>query len=360
MLKNKPIKFLAICNPALYKSPPLDVPTFYRQVAEDSRLDFFHLPTSHVVEKSLHPNQIQVASVKGKLSYPQLLELNSKANQWHNLESFDLVFCRTLKPFPQGYLQQLSRWEKYTRFVNSPTNKIEQIKADFLLKVARDYIPETIITDDWQEALAFWEKHQTIVAKQVNSCGGRGIFKICHQDGSFLVDNLVSGPKIFDNFAQLIQYTQGTTNQPLQLVRYLHRVNEGDKRVVVVDGEIYGAYLRRSKSGYWVNNVSADGECFLTDISELEKEAIAKTVVHYQKRGLHTLGYDFLVDDQGNWRISEINAGNIGGFARLEQLTGKPMMKKFIDWLIEFAQRHKIDFLQALANNNETAVQPTY
>ncbi|MEL6816582.1 MAG: hypothetical protein AAFP03_17500, partial [Cyanobacteria bacterium J06598_3] len=50
-------------------------------------------------------------------------------------------------------------------------------------------------------------------------------------------------------------------------------------------------------------------------------------------------GYDFLMDDDGTWRISEINAGNIGGFARLELLTGQPVMNRLIDWLIEYAQR---------------------
>lgn len=338
MLTRKKVKFLAISNPAEYKSPPLDVPTFYHQVSNDSRFDFYHLPTNNVFQKNKNSHQIEVAFVPHNLNYEQLIKLNDYANKRYKIEDFDLVFCRTLKPFPPHYLQTLSTWEKRTKFVNIPSNKIEQIEADFLLKVARDYIPETIITEDWQEALKFLEKHQIIVAKQVNSCGGRGIFKISYENDLFVIDNFLLGKKTFNDFAELIKYSQGTTNQPLQLVRYLHKVNQGDKRIVVVDGEIYGAYIRRSQTGYWVNNVSADGECFLADISESEKKAIANTVQHYQKRGLYTLGYDFLLDDEDNWRISEINVGNIGGFARLEQLTGKPVMKKFLDWLIKFAQ----------------------
>ena len=111
---------------------------------------------------------------------------------------------------------------------------------------------------------------------------------------------------------------------------------------MVVDGEIYGAYLRVSSSGHWVNNVSGDGQCILTDITPFEQEAIANTVTHYQKRGLHTLGYDFLMDDDGNWCISEINAGNIGGFARLEELTNQPVMHRFIDWLFQYSQKQSL------------------
>ena len=114
----------------------------------------------------------------------------------------------------------------------------------------------------------------------------------------------------------------------------------GRQKVIVVDGEIYGAYIRRSKSGHWVNNVSDDGECILATITLAEREAIANTVSEYQQRGLHTLGYDFLLDD-GIWRISEMNAGNIGGFARLEQLTQTPIMARLVDWLISFGDHNQ-------------------
>ena len=339
------IKLLAICEPDSYKNFSEDVPSFYYHLARNKRIDFLHLPTHEIYNNLYESALVKFAKIKHEdLTYQKFKNLNAQVNSLESLQNIDLVYCRTLKPFPPNYLERLSQWEKHTHFVNLPSKKIEQIKADFLLKVARNYIPETIVTDDWQEALTFWEKHQTIVAKQVNSCRGRGVFKISYENGSFLVDNLLLGCQLFNNFGALIKYIQGTSHQPLQLTRYLSQVIQGDKRVVVVDGEIYGAYLRRSKSGYWVNNMSGDGECILTEISELEREAITKTVVHYQQRGLHTLGYDFLLDDQGSWCISEINAGNIGGFARLEQLTGKPIMKKFIDWLITFAQQCNIKF----------------
>ena len=249
----------------------------------------------------------------------------------------DLVFCRTLKPFPLGYLSELSRWEAWTRFVNRPSTKQRQIEPDFLLKVASGFIPDALITTDWRAAQSFFERHGTIVAKQANSCGGRGVYKIWYDRG-FYVDNLLAGTQHFAQFEAVMRYLQRSP-EPLQFYRYLNRVHAGDKRVVVVDGEIYGSYLRRSKGGHWVNNVSGDGECTLADISAEEVEAIRQTVGAYQQLGLHTLGYDFLMDDDGTWRISEINAGNIGGFARLELLTGKPVMTHLVDWMIAFSRR---------------------
>ena len=172
--------------------------------------------------------------------------------------------------------------------------------------------------------------------------GGKGVFKIWYESHQFKVDNAIAGTRSFENFAAVMAYlTQGQVEPPL-FCRFLNRTDAGDKRVVVVDGEIYGSYLRRSKRGHWVNNVSIDGECTLADISTEEVAAIEATVKHYQAMGLHTLGYDFLMDDDGTWRISEINAGNIGGFARLELLSGQPMMDRLIEWMMEFAQRPSV------------------
>ena len=332
------MNILLICNPRSYQDWTLDVPKFYREISQRNDLNLFHTSPSQVMEQETLPNHILATTITDKLTHQEFLELECKPKKLYPLQQFDLVFCRTLKPFPQGYLDRLSSWEKSTRFVNSPSHKIEQITADFLLKVAKNWIPETIVTDDWQEGLAFWEKYQTIVAKQVNSCGGRGVFKIWYDQGLFQVDNFQVGLRSFENFSEVIDYVKGTTQAPLQLVRYLSQVNQGDKRIVVVDGEIYGAFIRRSKTGHWVNNVSGDGECIEAEISDFEKDAIADTVGAYQERGLHTLGYDFLQDEDGIWRISEINAGNIGGFARLEQLTQATVMTRFIDWLIYFGK----------------------
>ena len=104
-------------------------------------------------------------------------------------------------------------------------------------------------------------------------------------------------------------------------------------RVVVVDGEIYGGYLRRSADGHWVQNVSLGGGCELVPVGSTERVAIAATFQAYQRAGIHVLGYDFLRDDDGSWRLSEINAGNVGGLDRLEHLGVRGVTDRFVDWL---------------------------
>lgn len=335
------MKLLSICNPSRYDSPLLDVPIFYQRLARDRRVAFHHITTPQVFAAQLPA--VRVVPLVGELTYDDFLALENPVSNWIDLAEIDVVFCRTLKPFPTGYLDALAAWEGLTRFVNSPSRKKEQIEPSFLLDVAKGYLPEAIATAEWTQAIAFFERFQIIVAKQANSCGGRGIFKIWYQNNAFQVDNVLMGTRSFSQFSEVMEYLQGGRTEPIQFCRYLHRTDAGDKRIVVVDGEIYGSYLRRSRSGHWVNNVSRDGECTLAEIADEEVEAINKTVGRYRELGLHTLGYDFLLDDDGTWRISEINAGNVGGFARLELLTGQPIMDRLIGWLLEYSQRPQLN-----------------
>ena len=334
------MKLLCICEPSHYNRPALEIPIFYQRVAQDQRVDFFHTSVDNVLKYENDSGKIKVVSVPADLNYEKFLNLNSQTEIEYNLENFDLVFCRTLKPFPPGYLDKLRSWEKSTSFVNSPTGIQQQISPEFLLKSA-DYTPPIIVTKDSKEAEDFLIKHHTIVAKQSNSCGGKGVFRIVQKDDLFEIDNLLKNTKELFSFPEVIDYVSDTSNEPIQFMKYLSGVTAGDKRIVVVDGEIYGAYIRRSQSGHWVNNVSGDGECHLATISDEEKRAVNNTVSHYRNLGLFTLGYDFLLDKKDTWRISEINAGNIGGFARLEMLTGKPILYQFITWLIDFAADKK-------------------
>ncbi|MFK8184867.1 MAG: RimK family alpha-L-glutamate ligase [Phormidesmis sp.] len=339
------MKLLSLCDPTQYKRPPLDVPAFYQKLASDKRVTFYHMPAPDVTAVGELLPDVRAIATPNSLTYNEFVTLGNSTSQTLSLEDIDLVFCRTLKPYAPTYLNKLSQWENFTQFVNSPSSKQRQMAANFLLSIAESYMPETIVTARCDEAHQFFEQHQVIVAKTENSTGGRGVFKIYYENGQYCVDNILTGIGTFANFSKVMGFLQSDcvsgSCEAIQFSRYLPNTLAGDKRVVVVDGEIYGSYLRKSKSGHWVNNVSADGTCTLADISANEREAIAQTVGHYQQMGLHTLGYDFLMDDDGTWRISEINAGNIGGFARLEQLTGEPVMNRLIDWLLAFANAHR-------------------
>jgi len=123
--------------------------------------------------------------------------------------------------------------------------------------------------------------------------------------------------------------TKGSSEQVL-LMSYLPRVTEGDRRLVVMDGEIFGTYIRRSKSGHWVQNMSFGSTCEIMPITEEDRRMVEATAPYYQQAGIRLLGYDLLLDNSGTWKIIEINAGNIGGLFRLEYLGIPGITDRFI------------------------------
>lgn len=326
------MKLLCICDPNLYPKPTMDVPTLYQKLAKDSRVELFHVP----VENVIYPDRVSVIPVDQTLDYEGFTQLSQQTAEMRSLSDFDLVFCRRLKPFPAGYLELLSQWETQITFINSPSGKIEQIKQNFFPQVAKAWSPDHLVTDQVEPLREFLDRHHTIVAKRANSCGGRGVFKLWRQDNLIYLNHLNYSQRSFSQLDEALAFLLEEQTEPILFVRYLQNVTAGDKRIVVVDGEIYGAYLRKSPQGHWVNNVSAGGDCILSEVSLSEKVAIEQTVSAYKALGLHTLGYDFLLADDNHWTISEINAGNIGGFARLESLTGEAVCDRLIRWMLDY------------------------
>jgi len=325
-----------ICDPEKYRHEDNDIPMTYRAAARDPRIDLFHIPTSEVTGT----DDVAVTPIEtNDLSHEAFLGLNDEARVMMPVSALDVVFCRTLKPFPHGYLDRLGRWLDYTQFLNNPINKKLQISAGFLSKLAPNFTPDTVVAIDAGDLSAFLARHRVVVAKRPNSTGGLGVFKIWREDRIFKTDHIRHGIRQHESLGDVMDYARGEWDR-IELVRYLDRATAGDKRIVVIDGEIYGAYLRRSVSGHWVHNVSnSDSKCTIADITDFERLAIDRTVPLYREYGFHTLGYDFLTNNDGGWLISEINVGNIGGISRLELLTGEPYIARFLTWIIALAKR---------------------
>ena len=325
------MNLLLISDPVRCGDAAMDVPAFYRAAARRPGWRVHHCPTQRVVGSD--PDRLPVASLPADLSHGHFQELNQRAPAAISLKQVDLVFCRSLKPFPAGYLDALSGWERLTRFVNRPSSKRIQMRADFLPSFAAPFLIGLQTCGDAAALEAFTARHGVIVAKRMNSTGGRAVFRVWRQDGDWCTDNIVEGRHRFTGAGPLMAHLQSQPGEVLQLSRFLPRALEGDKRVVVVDGEIQGAYLRRSGTGHWVNNVSHDGQCSLAEIGAGERRAIEATVPRYRELGLFTLGYDFLRHDDGRWLISEINVGNVGGFHRLQRLSGEPVLQRLLSWM---------------------------
>ncbi len=338
----EPIRLLLICKPAAYPPKVAETPELYQHLAADPRFELFHCDPTWLweIEDDGKPLEIPVVPVPRELSYEEFLELSDRSQAISNrVSSFDLAFCRTLKPFPLGYMERLEELERAVKFVNSPQGIVTHLQPTYLPSIAPGLTPDLIVTRDVDAATDFIRQHQRVVAKKAKSCGGKGVFRIAASETGFVIDGLKIEQMIFRTASECLEFLFELDGDPFQFVRYLPLNHHGDKRVLVVDGETYGAYLRKGPAGSWIHNVSSGGSYQHTTISDREHEIIRRTAPHYRRLGVTTLGYDFLMDDDGQWTLSEINAGNIAGYSLLEELTGQPIYDRFADFLYQYAPK---------------------
>lgn len=327
------MKLACITDPSTH--PEFDTTVeLYRRFATDPRIELTHISNASVLE-----HRFRGVLVRKALSYEEFLTLERASVRFVDLTDFDLVFCRSDKPLGDDYYERLAEFENQVRFVNSPSALREVSKRHFIEPFAKEFLPEFISTRSSAEAAAFLTKHKKIVFKSLDSYGGKGIWRATLEDGSVMVEHSGGEVTIFSDATEAARFVLGKNTGEMQLVRYLKNVNAGDKRVLVVGEKILGGYVRKGQGDGWINNITAGAKAEKAEVTESEQNVIQRTVGEFIKRGVHTLGYDFLMDDNGQWILSEVNAGNIGGYNRLEQLTGQPVIGELIKWLYDFSKR---------------------
>ena len=109
---------------------------------------------------------------------------------------------------------------------------------------------------------------------------------------------------------------------------YLPRITEGDKRLVVFDGEPLGATLRRPAKGKWIANVAQGATVEPAEITPEEHALIEQVNGPLAERGVFLYGLDTIENDAGLRVLSELNTSNVGGITQIERLTGGEVMSK--------------------------------
>ncbi len=236
---------------------------------------------------------------------------------------YDAVLLRLPHPVTEGFWKFLSSQFPKTLFINDPLGIIATGTKTFLLNFPELSPPLKHCTSF--EEIEEFRKQFPIVLKPPHGYGGKGIVKIA--------DNTVSPAE-----GGSLTYTKwvksfGKTAPDFLAVKYLKKVQEGDKRIVVCCGEILGAALRYPRPGSWICNISQGGRASRAepDVDELE---IIKNINHVLEGfGVIFYGIDTLVDDSGKRVLSEINTLSVGGLIRIEEFSKKPATQKAADLL---------------------------
>ena len=217
----------------------------------------------------------------------------------------EVILMRQDPPFDLGYITAthlLERLQGETLVVNDPAGVRNAPEKVWVLDFAK-YMPPTMITRSLGAAREFAAKHGEVVIKPLHGNAGKAVFKIS-RDGA--------------NFDALMELFNASYREPHVLQAFLPEVAEGDKRIVLVDGEFAGAINRRPKQGDIRSNLAAGGTAEASDLTETEREICAALGPELKRRGLLFVGIDVI---GGRW-LTEINVTSPTGIVAIDKFNG--------------------------------------
>ena len=217
----------------------------------------------------------------------------------------DVVLMRQDPPFDLGYITAthlLERIRGETLVVNDPEAVRNAPEKVWVLDFAR-YMPPTVLTRSLGVAREFAAKHGEIVIKPLHGNAGKAVFKV-GRDGA--------------NLAPLMELFNATYREPHVLQLFLPEVAEGDKRIVLVDGEVAGAINRRPASGDIRSNLAAGGTAEASGLTDTEREICAALAPELKRRALLFVGIDVI---GGRW-LTEINVTSPTGIVAIDKFNG--------------------------------------
>jgi glutathione synthase len=221
-----------------------------------------------------------------------------------DLGDVDVVLLRQDPPFDMGYVTTthlLERIHPKTLVVNDPAH-VRNAPEKIFVTDFPDLMPATLITRDKAEIEAFRAEFGDIVMKPLYGNGGAAVFKVGRIDPNF--------GSLYDLFATLFK-------EPWVVQRFLPKVTEGDKRIILVDGVVKGAVNRVPAENDIRSNMVRGGAAKPTDLSRREMEICERIGPDLKARGLIFVGIDVI---DGN--LTEINVTSPTGLRAIKRLGG--------------------------------------
>jgi len=217
----------------------------------------------------------------------------------------DVVLMRQDPPFDLGYITAthlLERIADKTLVVNDPAQVRNAPEKVFVLDYPQ-FMPPTLVTRSLDEARKFLAEHGAIVIKPLHGNGGKAIFKV-ESDGA--------------NLSALMEVFNMTWREPHMVQAFLPDVAKGDKRIVLIDGEVAGAINRLPGEGEIRSNLAVGGSAEKSELTDKEREICTVLGPELKKRGLLFVGIDVI---GGTW-LTEINVTSPTGIVAISNFDG--------------------------------------
>jgi glutathione synthase len=221
-----------------------------------------------------------------------------------NLREFDVVLLRQDPPFDLAYITSthfLERLAPDTLVVNHPA-AVRNAPEKIMVMEFAELMPPTLISRDRAEIEAFRQGFEYTVMKPLYGHGGAAVFRLARRD---------------PNFGSLYDMFSTTFREPWVIQEFLPRVSEGDKRIILVEGEAAGAVNRVPGQDDIRSNMVRGGRAEVTALTQGEQAICATIGPELKRRGLTFVGIDVIGD-----RLTEINVTSPTGLRAIRRLGG--------------------------------------
>lgn len=232
-----------------------------------------------------------------------------------DLAKMDAVLLRKDPPVDLAFFDHLSLLELLrgkTLLVNDPTGIKTACEKIFPLYFDGIF-PETIVSRNGDALRDFIHKHGEAVLKPLNLSGGRGIIKVKANDSSL---------------NSLIDIVTENGSRTVQAQKFVAEVAKGDKRILVLDGKILGAFLRVPAKSDFRGNLHSGAKLKKVALSTHDKKIVERLAPELKKRGLYFVGLDLI----GNF-VTEINVTSPMGLGEINHLFLTQSEKTVVNWL---------------------------
>lgn len=173
----------------------------------------------------------------------------------------------------------------------------------------------TIVASKVKDLINFANINNEVVIKPLGGKGGQGVIRI---------------NKNSPGIKSIIELITSQEELPVMMQKFIPEVVEGDKRIIIVNGEAIGSINRIPQGGDFRSNLAMGGKAEPTLLTEKEKSICSELSQHFKDEGLFFVGIDVI-----NGMLSEINVTSPTGLREIENLSNKKVSEEVIEKLVE-------------------------
>ena len=216
-------------------------------------------------------------------------------------KDIDVILMRQDPPFDMSYITAthiLEHVHPHTLVINDPAN-VRNTPEKLFVTHFKNVMPPTLITSDEEEIFSFRKEFKDIIVKPLFGNGGAGVFHIKPDD---------------ENLSSLVELHKTFYREPLMIQEYVPAVRQGDKRIILIDGEPVGAVNRVPAKGEARSNMHVGGKPMKCDLTGRDREICEIIGPSLKEKGLLFVGIDVIGD-----YLTEINVTSPTGIQELSR-----------------------------------------